>query len=121
MTKTWSFYEAATGVFRAKRLTCPPSFDVQVPEGCIVIEGIFDHERQRVDLATGEIIDDQSLGAQRDQERRRSATLQQIAEAEQRQQRPMRELVRDPANVEARRRLDEIEAEIAKLRTSLET
>ena len=49
----------------------------------------------------------------------RRAALAQIAALEASQARPVRELVRDPTNAEARKRLDAIEGQIAALRVQL--
>lgn len=118
---TWSFYDSTTGRFSGRTFAAPNDRDLNgnTRPGYAAIRGEYDPFRQRVDLATGEVIEDLSLGLERDRERRRNAILQQIAVLEQSQARPLRELVRDPANAEARRRLDEIDAQIAALRTSL--
>lgn len=57
-TKTWSFYNPETGIFTGRRLTC--SDDVlqnNIPEGCVSLVGAFDHLSQRVDIATGAVVD----------------------------------------------------------------
>lgn len=126
MSQQWSLYRLSDGHFTGRRLLSMSSREqaretlaLNTPEGCAAIEGQYDKHRQRVDLTTGEVIVDETLGLERDRERRRDATLQRIAELELKQARPLRELVRNPANAEARFRIDQIDIEIAQLRATL--
>ena len=77
----------------------------------------------RIDSAStwspGEVITDSSLGVERDQQQARDRALPQIAELERRQLRPLRELLIDPNNADARSRLAEIDEQIATLRNAL--
>lgn len=59
MNRNWAFYDASTGLFRPKRITCPDTFDISknTPEGCIAIEGSYDHLSQRMDIERGEVVD----------------------------------------------------------------
>jgi hypothetical protein len=59
MNRNWSFYDAKTGLLRAKRVTIPHYVDVstKTPEGCKPIEGFFDHLSQRIDIRTGDVVD----------------------------------------------------------------
>jgi hypothetical protein len=57
MIKTYSLYEAATGLFTGKRLHCDDEgrLSARLPAGTLAMEGAFDHRGQRVDLATGAV------------------------------------------------------------------
>jgi hypothetical protein len=118
---TWSFYRASDGLFISRRCMTnnQKSLKLDTPPDCIAIKGRYDRFRQRVDIATGQVIVDESLGAERDRERQRDAAVQAIAELEQKQLRPLRELAVDAGNAEARRRVEQIEAQISTLRGSL--
>lgn len=57
---TYSLYSLETGLFTGCALSC--SLDrlmdeVNVPAGCGVIVGVYDHLSQKVDLATGQVVD----------------------------------------------------------------
>jgi hypothetical protein len=58
MTKTYSLYEAATGLFTGKRLHCDDEglLAVRLPAGTLAMEGAFDARCQRLDLATGTVV-----------------------------------------------------------------
>ena len=58
MTKTYSLYEAATGLFTGKRLHWDDEglLSVRLPAGTLALEGTFDHRSQRLDLATGAVV-----------------------------------------------------------------
>jgi hypothetical protein len=58
MIKTYSLYEAATGLFTGKRLHCDDEglLAVRLPAGTLAMEGAFDHRSQRMDLSTGEVV-----------------------------------------------------------------
>jgi hypothetical protein len=119
--RVFSFYRESDGLFTGRRITTNDMAALKrdTPEGCVALEGRYDRCRHRVDLATGEVIIDESLSADRDRERRRNAALQAIEELERRQHRPMRELAADPGNVEAAQRLAEIDEQIAQLRAQM--
>jgi hypothetical protein len=57
--KQWSFYVEADGLFLPIVMTLPNSAarDANTPPGAIAIEGAHDYLCQRVDLATGQIVD----------------------------------------------------------------
>jgi hypothetical protein len=58
MSRTWSFYDTETGALAAGRLTCSPAqLAANTPAGHAAIEGRFDHLSQRVDIATGQVVD----------------------------------------------------------------
>jgi hypothetical protein len=59
MIKTYSLYEAATGLFTGKRLHCDDEglLSARLPAGTLAMEGAFDHRGQRVDLASGAVVD----------------------------------------------------------------
>jgi len=55
--KTWTFYSAETGALTGQAFSGPDSWlEANTPAGCKAIEGRHDHERVRVDLATGETV-----------------------------------------------------------------
>ena len=58
MIKTFSLYEAATGLFTGRRLQCDDDalLEVRLPPGTLTREGAFDHMSQRVDLTTGCVV-----------------------------------------------------------------
>jgi hypothetical protein len=141
----WSFYRLSDGLFIGRRFVSTAAgkrelrehLSANTPEGCAAMEGQFDPLSQRVDLETGQVVDyvppapdgDHEWDAQtkrwhkradvRARELQRARALEQIAELEGRASRPMRELWINPANEAARRRLAEIEAQIAGLRGGL--
>lgn len=54
----WSFYRLDDGRFTGRRTSCAPEqLQAQTPDGCAALEGRFDHLSQRVDLATGTVVD----------------------------------------------------------------
>ncbi len=118
---SWSFYSEKDGRFLSRHLTSTSreSVKLNTPAGYRAIDGRYDRFMQRVDLATGEVIVDESLAAARDDQRRRDGALAAIAELERQQLRPLRELARDPANRTARLKIDAIDIEIAQLREQL--
>lgn len=124
MMRRWSFYRLSDGAFTGQNLMAfEHSLAANIPPGCAALEGVFDHERQRVDLGTGTVVDDEVLAEQsrrnREQQQRRDYAALRIADLERRQARPLRELQIDPNNAEARRRLGEIDEQIAALRDNM--
>jgi hypothetical protein len=138
MVKTFSLYEAATGLFTGKRLQCDEDalLQMRLPPGTLAREGGFDHMSQRVDLATGCIVDYHPLAPSsdhewnaaskrwqikpgvRENEGRRAVVFARIHALETSQGRAVREAtLGDPA---ALKRLKEIDAEIASLRAELQ-
>lgn len=58
--RTWSVYDAATGLFTGQRLSGNFTDDgiaVNIPAGCAAAEGRFDPAKHRVDTQSGEIIE----------------------------------------------------------------
>lgn len=118
---TWSFYDRATGLFAGRIYSGPDDcLGMNTSDGFVAIEGMFDRHTQRFDIERGEVIEDLSLSAGRDQFERRQRALTHIAELERRQLRPTRELAIDPSNESARERVQAIEAQIAGLRAQLQ-
>jgi hypothetical protein len=133
-----SIYSKETGLFTGRTVSGTGYTDEllasHLADGEASIDGHHDHLSRRVDLATGEVVDYQPpqpssdhewhAGARRWQltqtasERlaKRRAALAQIAALELSQARPLRELLRDPTNADARKRLDAIEEQIVALR-----
>ena len=138
MIKTFSLYEAATGLFTGKRLQCDEDalVEMRLPPGTLAMEGAFDHMSQRVDLGSGEIVAYHPLAPSpdhewnaaskrwqvrqgvRESEGRRAVVFARIHALETSQGRAIREAtLGDPA---AMKRLKEIDAEIAALRAELQ-
>ena len=138
MIKTFSLYEAATGLFTGKRLQCDEDalLEMRLPPGTLAMEGAFDHMSQRVDLSTGSVIAYHPLAPSpdhewnaaskrwqvkqsvRQSEGRRAVVFARIHALETSQGRAIREAtLGDPA---AMKRLKEIDAEITALRAELQ-
>ncbi len=123
--RTWSFYSEADGRFLSRRLTSTDrnAREINTPPGYRAIEGHFDHLSQRVDLESGQVVDDADLAqanrVRMDREREHSSSLQRIEQLERQQLRPLRELAVDPKNAEAESRLRSIDEQIAELRGQL--
>lgn len=136
---TWHFYDLATGLFTRQRLAASDQDLVaaNTPPGCGAYAGEVDPDSQRVDVATGDLVDWQPprpsedhawdterrrwelspAAAKREAERidaQRRITALEIA-----QLRPLRELLLDQSSQPARARLAEIDAEIATLRPAV--
>ena len=138
MIKTFSLYQAATGLFTGKRLQCDEDalLEMRLPPGTLAMEGAFDHMSQRVDLSTGSVIAYHPLAPSpdhewnaaskrwqvkqsvRQSEGRRAVVFARIHALETSQGRAIREAtLGDPA---AMKRLKEIDAEITALRAELQ-
>ena len=144
MNKDWSFYDAQTGLLDRGMLSTSDESAVvaNTPPGHVAIEGRFDWRCQRVDLATGQVVDWQppappadewqtwtwqagirrwvtqpTAAAERRAERTRIA--QAIERIEAGQARPLRALAIDPGNATERQRLQDMEAQIRALRASM--
>lgn len=135
----WSFYSEETGRFLSRVMSCTSVDDVKAntPQGYVAIDGEYDARCQRFDLDAGEVVsfiperpdDDHEWNDRRKRwEKRadvqisdaaRQDVQRRIEKLESKQLRPMRELARDPEDIEARRRLDQIDTEIAELRSVL--
>ena len=137
MIKTYSLYEAATGLFTGKRLHCDDDglLAVRLPAGTLAQEGAYDHRSQRMDLSTGAVVayrppapsadhEWDSVGkrwqvkaAVRGAEGRRAVIYARIQALEATQGRAVREATLGDAS--AMKRLKEIDAEINDLRKEL--
>jgi len=138
MIKTYSLYEAATGMFTGKRLQCDEEalLEMRLPPGTLTIEGNFDHMSQRVELSTGSIVAYHPLAPSadhewnaaakrwqiknglRETEGRRAVVFARIHALETSQGRAIREATLGDAS--AMKRLKEIDAEITALRAELQ-
>lgn len=114
----WAFYDLKTGFFTGRHFSARGASHLKAntPGGCGAMEGEHDPRTERVDLSTGEIV---SYEAPPDLSRERYRLHARIVALERAQARPVRELLIDPTNPEARRRLTAIEDEIAELRAAL--
>jgi hypothetical protein len=137
MVKTYSLYEAATGLFTGKRLHCDDEglLAVRLPAGTLAREGAYDHRSQRLDLSTGHVVayrppapsgdhEWDSIGkrwqvkaAVRGAEGRTAVIYARIQALEATQGRAVREATLGDAS--AMKRLKEIDAEINDLRREL--
>jgi hypothetical protein len=119
MTKTYSLYEAATGLFTGKRLHCDEDelLTMKLPIGTMAVEGAFDPATQRLEPKTGTVVAYAPPEAF-SPEGRRAAVLKQIQELESGQSRAIREATLGDAA--ALKRLQEIDAAISLLRAELE-
>lgn len=103
--RTWSFYDQATGQISTRRYRASndKALESNTPAGYVAIEGQFDHLSQRVDIATGTVVDYQPPQPDTDHvwnaERRRYVKKPEVLAAER----------RDKA---ARKRIAEIEASL---------
>lgn len=101
MSRTWHFV-AADGLPTGATFIGPKhALAANTPDGCCAVEGPLPTQRCEIRSCSD------------------SGVMAQIAALERKQARPMRELVRDPANRTARLRIDEIDIEIGKLRAEL--
>jgi hypothetical protein len=130
--------DRATGLAK-RRLTLPACAAVErsIEEGETWVEGHIDPLSQRLDLASGKVVDYQppapdenhlwNATAKRWQkspervelERASRLARAEIEKLEASQLRPLRELAVDPNNEKARERLNELETRIAELRPLL--
>lgn len=118
--KEWHYaYRLTDGVFTGQRVRARISTQLRAPDGCGYIAGEFDRRTQRVDVTTGQVVPyvrspQEVTLEQRGENRRRARAA--IRRLERAQQRPLRELYLDPANEQAKARLQAIDSEIATLR-----
>ena len=137
------YFDTATGVIHPDAIAINSSVGVEeaaaanCPPGHKVIEGHFDRLSQRVDVATGEVVDYQPpppspdhewepvskrwrlSAAATEREGRQAAVRAQIIALEQAQARPVREVALGIGGADARQRLAAIEGQIAELRKQL--
>lgn len=142
---SFSFYDPATGLFHGSRFSCSnhaghaDDLRKNTPAGAAALEGSFDSLRHRVDIATGAVVDYQPPAPSDDHEWRsdekswvlkpevleaKAADAQartRIAAEETLSLRAMRELLLDPANAEARAKVQAAEAAIAAERPKIST
>lgn len=134
--KHWSFYDPTTGRFLGSGGSFKDESMMQAntPDGMAAIEGRYDHEAQRIDMATGSIVDYQppqpSADHEWDEEAKRwalsrtaqdrSRLLGDLDALDKKQGRALREAILAvlPDGPE-RVRLAALDAEAAELRTQL--
>jgi hypothetical protein len=139
--RQFHFYDASTGLFHSSSVVINAPFGHEetaqknCPAGHNIIEGVFDPLCQRVDLATGQVIDYQPPAPSTDHEwnsaakrwelspaaqskaEARAAASARIAELEASQHRHVRDLLL--GSLSARPRLQAIGDEITKLTADL--
>lgn len=68
--KTYAFYDPKTGLLLDARVMLADSqLEANTPPGFVALEGHFDHLQQRVDVATGEVVDYQPPAPLDDEDR----------------------------------------------------
>lgn len=118
MKDSWHFFDADTGAYRGASYTGPEKHLADnTPPGCVAVRGIAG-AAFRLDLAT-KILVPASGPLPEHPVDRRQRLLAEVRELEVRQQRPMRELALDPADVQAMARLRELERLIVERRAQL--
>lgn len=120
----WSFYDLKTGEICSRRISTTAGVNLEkvTPAGCAPIRGRYDRRVQRVDVATGAVVERVRPQNEIDAEARhaaRMATLERIRQLEDQQARPLREIALDPTAAAPRERLAALDAQIAGLRKSL--
>jgi hypothetical protein len=112
-----SFYDPETGIFTGRQFRGAfRILEANTPAGMKALIGRYDHRTQRVDVETGKVV---VYAAPPDPVENRNRDRASIRALEATQLRAMRELMLDPGNTDARRRLVEIDAEILGLRGRL--
>lgn len=117
--KTWCFYNKITGLFSKTRYSAIDDADLvaNTPEGCTPIEGTFDFDALKFDLATGKVVEYSAGIEQKRLERQDRIARAKIKQLEEKQLRAQREhLLGDTS---ALSRLSNIDSEIAELRPAL--
>lgn len=131
--RAWTFYRLDTGKLVATfASTSDADLPRNTPPGCSAVEGEWNLETHRVDLATGQPLawrpprpsighdwNDADGRWQLSPRAQRLAAMQRIAELEARQPRAIREAILDPFDNGARERLQAIDTEIMNLRADL--
>lgn len=123
--KNWSFYDAKTGWFLSRQSSGPDDWKPRCPPGSVAIQGTFDRLRQRVDVDTGSVIEEEhtQLNAALEKDRDDYLAMVQINNLERRQLRAMRDvLLRPDESVDGKSaadRIADIDDEISQLREKL--
>lgn len=106
--KTYSFYHRETGRVHPTVVSTSMDDPPDAPTDHVVFEGRADHKRHRVDLTTGELVEDRELAAAHADLHRNSTIKAQIESLERQQPRAVREaILGDQAAVERLRALDD--------------
>ena len=138
-----TIYNVSTGAFTGQEVVAnnEHSLRINTPDGCAAIEGQHDHLSKRVDLATGEVVDwippappDTDLEtfewdnapkrprwvskptAKAIKQGKQARVQERMDRLEAKQARPLRELLLDPNDAQARAKLAALEAQLAALR-----
>jgi hypothetical protein len=141
----YSIYDAATGAFTGQEVIANNDHTLRIntPEGCAAIEGQHDHLSKRVDLATGEVVNWQPPAppdtdletfewdattrpkrprwvskptAKAIKQAKQARVQERMDRLEAKQARPLRELLLDPNDAQARAKLAALENQLAELR-----
>jgi hypothetical protein len=142
--KHFSVYDSTTGALVGQDVIgTAANVALNTPEGCAAIEGQHDHLSKRVDLATGEVVDwvppkpddteletyewDTTTAPKRPRwvakptalarkQAKQARVQERMDRLEAKQARPLRELLLDPNNAQARDKLAALEAQLVELR-----
>jgi hypothetical protein len=133
----WTIFDLSSGLFVGRTFHgTRASLALNIPSGCGAVEGRHDYLSRRVDIESGEVVEYQPpqpspdhewnattkrwalSAAVQERNARRGAARAQIAALESAQVRPQRELLLDPTNADARKRLEAIEIQIITLRSA---
>jgi hypothetical protein len=87
MIRTWSFHHRETGLFNGCTYSADSSVSIpsaaNTPPDHVPLEGVFDHLSQRVDLATGQVVDYQPPAPSPDHEWNATTKRWQLSQAAQ--------------------------------------
>jgi hypothetical protein len=129
---TWSFYDSETGVFTGQKYRGRArDLERNTPDGLVAIEGDFDHVTQMV--VDGEVVAREAPSdhyfepavsrfvpiARKEMALQDAEARRRIVEIENAALRAQRELVRNPNDVAARKRVIDADDEIVELRKQL--
>ncbi|HTE40352.1 MAG TPA: hypothetical protein VK629_05975 [Steroidobacteraceae bacterium] len=128
--KAFSYYDKSTGRFTGRTVSTNLEGDRLVaflsdrkPDGCAILEGRYDRNAHRVDIATGEVVAYQRPADEIAAEQRRKAARVARAELESIDRRAVRYLMDELAgnlDSEGRRRLDAMNARKIELRRGIQ-
>lgn len=93
--KTWHFYDPQTGIFSSRTYSgLEPGLKANTPKGMAPFEGRVDRKKQRLNLETKALVDHETAPDERYAKRReRARILAELKSLDDRQARPLAELV----------------------------
>jgi len=115
--RTYTLYRKDTGEIVGHYTGSKRHLPANVPEGCAAVVGRYEPSGHRIDPASGNAL---TLEHRHSDSGRRARELKlRIEDLERRQARPLRELMLDPNDQDARRRVEDIDADIRRLRAQI--